>query len=84
MPSLGLITAYVMLRPLFRPRATRGEAPLAFDDWEPAFDEPAFVGCVPGKAIEPDQRSHPHLRLETSVVSIPRVEPGDQVYCAFC
>lgn len=83
LPLLGLSTTYMALRPFFRPRVGRGPSPLAFEDWEPALDDPAFAGCVPGKTLEPNVHEHPHLKLETSVVSIPRVEPGDQVYCMY-
>lgn len=34
-----------------------------------------------GKAQVLNDKSHPHLRLDKTVTSIPRVEPGDQVYC---
>jgi len=35
---------------------------------------------VPGKTQELNEATHPHLRLAETMVSIPRIEPGDQVY----
>ena len=85
---LALATAYIILRPFFslRPelssRANNATyIPLDADAWVLNLDDPAFPGCVPGKtqAIRPG--THPHLRIDRTIVSIPRVEPGDQVYC---
>lgn len=36
-----------------------------------------------GKTQELNEMTHPHLRLGKTMVSVPRVEPGDQVYCAW-
>ncbi|TFY59587.1 hypothetical protein EVJ58_g5681, partial [Rhodofomes roseus] len=80
LPMLKPATAYIMLRPFF---ALRPDAPadsLAPDDWVLDLESTAFPGSVPRKAQELNAESHPHLCLEKTLVSIPRVEPGDQVY----
>lgn len=100
LPLLSLASAYIMLRPFFRPRASHSSSSslsppsssslsssstpppsLAFEDWEPDTEGAAFPGSALGKAQELSEATHPHLRLGQTVVSIPRVEPGDQVYC---
>lgn len=47
-PDVNLATAYVMLRPFFKPRAGR-ERRLGFDDWEVDLESTAFPGSVKGK-----------------------------------
>lgn len=88
LPFLKLSTAYLILRPFFRlnPSAARtaganGAVPLAFDDWEPNLDGTEFPGSEMGQAQILNEQTHPHLKLATTVTSIPKVEPGDQVYC---
>lgn len=74
LPLLALASAYVMLRPFFRARAGGG--------WAADLASAAFPGSAMGKAQELSAATHPHLRLAETMVSIPRVEPGDRVYCA--
>lgn len=89
LPFLRLATTYVMLRPFFRLRdaAARrvtdapSSIPLAFADWELNLDGTEFPGSEPGKAQIMTETTHPHLKLGKTVTSVPRVEPGDQVYC---
>ena len=84
LPSLGLATAYIILRPFFRLRSEhlgRGaDIALDADAWRLDLNSSDFPGSTPanGQAVLPE--THPHLRVEKTVVSIPRVEPGDQVY----
>ncbi|KAI0774861.1 DUF1479-domain-containing protein [Trametes elegans] len=87
LPMLSLATAYLILRPFFRLRPTLDAAvrtpadiPLDANAWALDLDSPAFPGSTPGKTQAITPATHPHLRLEETVVSIPRVEPGDQVY----
>ncbi|POY75461.1 hypothetical protein BMF94_1363 [Rhodotorula taiwanensis] len=47
-PDVNLATAYVMLRPFFKPRTGR-EGRLGFDDWELDLDSTVFPGSVKGK-----------------------------------
>lgn len=81
-PLLKLSTAYVMLRPFFKPRPGR-ETSLEADDWEPNLEHGEFHGTSPGCAQTLSSESHPHLQFEKTFVSIDLVEPGDQVYCMF-
>ena len=81
-PFLRPSTSYVMLRPFFKPKPGR-EASLEADDWEPDLERGGFPGTSPGRAQTLSTHTHPHLRLDKTVVSIDFVEPGDQVYCAF-
>ncbi|KDQ56263.1 hypothetical protein JAAARDRAFT_132800 [Jaapia argillacea MUCL 33604] len=76
LPSLALTTAYIILRPFFRPLGTSLKA----SDWVCDLDDPTFPGSRIAKTQELTNVTHPHLRLDESVVSVPRVEPGDQVY----
>ena len=77
LPMLTLAAAYIMLRPFFAPTARS----LAADAWVLDRESSAFPGSVPAKAQELSAETHPHLQLARTLVSIPRVEPGDQVYC---
>ena len=79
-PFLKLSTAYVMLRPFFKPKPGR-ETSLEADDWEPNLEDGQFHGTSPGQAQTLSSESHPHLQFDKTVVSIDFVEPGDQVYC---
>ncbi|KAG0659617.1 hypothetical protein C6P46_005108 [Rhodotorula mucilaginosa] len=78
-PDVNLATAYVMLRPFFRPRRGR-EGRLGFDDWEIDLESTNFPGSVKGKGQELSDQTHPHLRLNETMVSVPKVAPGSQVY----
>lgn len=73
---LQLATAYIILRPFFGPSSEGGS------EWLRDMSS-AFPGSEPKKAQELNERTHPHLQLGRSMVSIPRVQPGDQVYCAY-
>ncbi|KAG0701148.1 hypothetical protein DFH29DRAFT_982816 [Suillus ampliporus] len=73
LPMLSLATAYIMLRPFFRPGP-------AGDEWELDLESNLFPGSVPGKAQELNEETHPHLRLGETMTSIPEIQPGDQVY----
>ncbi|KAF8627751.1 hypothetical protein AX17_006118 [Amanita inopinata Kibby_2008] len=78
-PNLRLSTAYIILRPFFRPRNSQAQS-LKFNDWEVDLDNPNFPGSAIGKTQELNERAHPHLELERTMVPIPRVNPGDQVF----
>jgi hypothetical protein len=81
-PFLKLSTAYILLRPFFKPKPGF-EASLEADDWEPDLEHGEFHGTSPGRAQTLSAKSHPHLQLDKTVVSVDLVEPGDQVYCTF-
>ncbi|KAI0051476.1 DUF1479-domain-containing protein [Auriscalpium vulgare] len=73
-PLLHLATAYLILRPFFRPSGP------GLDNWVVDPESAEFPGSMLGKAQELSAATHPHLRLETTMVPAPRVEPGDQIY----
>jgi hypothetical protein len=75
-PLLKLATAYLILRPFFRPRTSSS----GIDDWVVDLESAAFPGSQMGKTQELSETTHPHLQLSRTMVSIPRVEPGDQIY----
>jgi len=79
LPFVKLSTAYLILRPFFKPLAGF-EGSLDARDWVVNLDGTEFPGSDMGKAqlLGPD--THPHLRLDDTVVSIDLVEPGDQVF----
>ena len=66
-PMLVHATAYLLLRPFFE--ASSGELNL----------DSSFPGSVPGACQEYNPSLHPDLSLEDTMISVPRVEPGDFV-----
>ncbi|XRM38417.1 hypothetical protein ABZX51_001836 [Aspergillus tubingensis] len=66
-PMVIQSTAYTILRPFFDPVSS-----------QPVLDN-TFPGAVPGTCQEYNPVTHPHLDLETTMVSVPEVEPGDYV-----
>ncbi|KZT27114.1 DUF1479-domain-containing protein [Neolentinus lepideus HHB14362 ss-1] len=86
LPTLSLATAYMLLRPFFRPTRfissadNRNVPSLEADDWVPDLGSPDFPGTRIGKTQEMNVDTHPHLQLARSMISVPKVEPGDQVY----
>lgn len=86
LPLLPLASTYIILRPFFRladpaPISKPEDIPLDPDAWVLDLENTAFPGSVPGKTQSLSVKTHPHLRMDKTVVSIPPVEPGDQVYC---
>jgi hypothetical protein len=80
LPFVKLSNAYIILRPFFKPRPGF-EHSLDADDWELNLESTEFPGSDMGKAQQLFPETHPHLKLNETVVSIDHVEPGDQVYC---
>jgi uncharacterized cupredoxin-like copper-binding protein len=79
------MSAYVMLRPLFAPRKSKVEAGskveyLSKDNWELDFETTRFPGAPRAKGQELNDETHPHLELDRTMISVPRVKPGDQVF----
>ncbi|KAK2467413.1 hypothetical protein APHAL10511_000648 [Amanita phalloides] len=81
-PNLLLGSAYIILRPFFRPRSTNNTQPIShkFEDWTVNLDSPDFPGSIIGNTQELNEKTHPHLDLARTIVSIPKVEPGDQAF----
>ncbi|KAK1219033.1 hypothetical protein PQX77_018261 [Marasmius sp. AFHP31] len=83
LPALNIVTAYMILRPFFRRKVDAPADSLKAEDWEVDLDSPELHGCILGGKQKFSNESHPHLRLDQTLISIPKVEPGDQVYCEY-
>ncbi|KAK7947713.1 uncharacterized protein PG986_008599 [Apiospora aurea] len=90
LPSPKLSTAYFLLRPFFSPKQGPPEAReqseaewaayLAADNWQLDPDQNTIIhGAVPGHAQRVTESWHPHLRLRSSLVAPPTLEPGDYI-----
>ncbi|KAL6713799.1 hypothetical protein ACLMJK_008291 [Lecanora helva] len=82
-PLFGRATAYYLLRPFFRARKCRADVASAFlesSNWD-LEDETssALQGAVPSNCQELNDTLHPHLELESTMVPVPEVRPGDYV-----
>ncbi|KAI1119819.1 DUF1479 domain protein [Nemania abortiva] len=84
-PLLQLSTSYYLLRPFFKPvRESKNlstEEYLAADNWVFTGSEMTseLQGATPGYGQELNTALHPHLELDTSMVHMPQVKPGDFV-----
>ena len=81
-PLFHLATSYYLLRPFFHPKNEDTAAPgfLDITNWELKTEPDSWLqGATPGRGQELKDFLHPHLRLEESMVHMPRVEPGDYV-----
>ncbi|CAD0106446.1 unnamed protein product [Aureobasidium uvarum] len=87
-PMLKHATAYYLLRPFFSARkgpmdprtGTFDESFLAPDNWTMDCLETSWLqGASPGKSQELSNVLHPHLELDSTMVHIPEVRPGDYV-----
>ncbi|KAL9053658.1 MAG: hypothetical protein Q9162_004609 [Coniocarpon cinnabarinum] len=82
-PLLGLATSYYLLRPFFAPRQEMRDS---LDDfleprnWKLQAEPDSWLqGATPGHGQELRTFLHPHLRLDSSMVHVPTVRPGDYV-----
>lgn len=84
-PLLQLSTAYVLLRPFFRPirhpDEIRGNDFLSVANWEFVGSgmTSELQGATPGHGQELSAALHPHLDLERTMVHVPSIRPGDFV-----
>jgi hypothetical protein len=77
-PLLPIATAYTILRPFFNtPFGSNSNT----KNWLVDLENTAFPGSGFGKGQELNETTHPHLQLAKTMVSIPKMEPGAQVYC---
>ncbi|KAG7444743.1 DUF1479-domain-containing protein [Guyanagaster necrorhizus] len=84
-PNVIMSNVYIMLRPFFRPLVP-ADSPdiLKAESWQYDISTPDFPGIIPrdsgytGPRPTPDL--HPHLRLEKTMISVPKVLPGDTVF----
>lgn len=83
-PDVQLGNAYIILRPFFSPIDPNGDLNDP-ENWKLDVSKPEF----PGIALQPDGTfrvphftdvSHPHLRTDDAMVSVPHVSPGDMVF----
>ncbi|KIP06972.1 hypothetical protein PHLGIDRAFT_90163 [Phlebiopsis gigantea 11061_1 CR5-6] len=85
-PDVLLSNAYLILRPFFVPTSSTLTDAEQFDakNWKFDTSEADFPGIYSiGKAFSgprPKTATHPHLRLDKTMVSVPRVAPGDAVF----
>lgn len=56
------------------------QAYMSADNWELDLTSSRFPGAPPGRGQELNDTTHPHLQLERTMVSMPHVNPGDQVW----
>jgi len=84
-PLIQLATAYYLLRPFFRSVKGSEDVPfeeyLAPDNWIFTGEEMTseLQGATPGHGQELSVDLHPHLELDTSMIHMPPVKPGDFV-----
>ncbi|RXW18802.1 hypothetical protein EST38_g7055 [Candolleomyces aberdarensis] len=84
-PSIKHATAYFWMRPFFsaiKPEAecASKEEYLDADNWRLDLESTEFPGSPPGRGQEFSDATHPHLEVNKTMTSIPRVEPGDYVF----
>ncbi|KAG8937102.1 hypothetical protein FRC02_006302 [Tulasnella sp. 418] len=85
-PDVLLSTAYLVLRPFFRPvdKTLEGDAFLDKSNWVFDISDGSFQGIqalddgFDGQRLTDEE--HPHLRLDSAIVSMPRVKPGDMAF----
>ncbi|TFK91415.1 DUF1479-domain-containing protein [Polyporus arcularius HHB13444] len=83
-PNVILSNAYTILRPFFSPKEGRSAESFNPDDWQFDISNPDFPGIYSfGEAFigpRPNTATHPHLKLDETMVSVPKVYPGDMVF----
>lgn len=84
-PYIREHSAYVLMRPLFKPKKPRSDftevkAFLAPENWELDFETTNFPGSPPHLNQEMNDETHPHLELLRTMVPMPKVYPGDSVW----
>ncbi|BEJ02402.1 hypothetical protein CcaverHIS631_0701970 [Cutaneotrichosporon cavernicola] len=79
-PALREATAYVVLRPFFRPLLPpEVSGYLSAENWVLDLESAAFPGATLGKTLELSAATHPHLMLDKCMVPMRTVQPGDYV-----
>ncbi|KAG6853314.1 hypothetical protein C0991_005240 [Blastosporella zonata] len=84
-PDVLLANAYLILRPFFQPTASVDSPDfLKADNWEFDVSSPEFPGIYHRDGgfagPRPTPELHPHLELEKTMMSVPKVYPGDTVF----
>ena len=89
-PMLRLSTSYYLLRPFFTPHNLPAIPPSNSEHYTPEYLDSSnwhlepkttslMQGASPGHGQELNSILHPHLDLTTSMISIPKINPGDYV-----
>ncbi|EIN04020.1 DUF1479-domain-containing protein [Punctularia strigosozonata HHB-11173 SS5] len=84
-PDVLLSNAYLILRPFFRPKANVSQDDLLSpESWQFDVDDSGFPGIFPRDGgfagPRPTPELHPHLQLDKTMISVPKVYPGDMVF----
>ncbi|EKM54672.1 uncharacterized protein PHACADRAFT_258661 [Phanerochaete carnosa HHB-10118-sp] len=85
-PDVLLSNTYIILRPFFKPVSEDiSEADLfKAENWKfdiTSEDFPGIYSLDKGySGPRPKTETHPHLRLDKTMVSVPKVKPGDMVF----
>ncbi|KDQ59257.1 hypothetical protein JAAARDRAFT_128012 [Jaapia argillacea MUCL 33604] len=84
-PDVLLSNAYIILRPFFTAKSTPVTSnPLDAENWEYNISTSDFPGIFPRDGgftgPRPNPNSHPHMRLDETMTSVPKVKPGDMVF----
>ncbi|KAK7032721.1 DUF1479-domain-containing protein [Favolaschia claudopus] len=84
-PDILLSNAYIILRPFFRPLVSLDSKEiLSAENWAFDISGPEFPGIFPRDigygGPRPTPELHPHLLLDSTMISIPPVNPGDTVF----
>jgi len=90
-PDLLLSNAYLLLRPFFSPIKPASEFQdreefLASENWRFDNSNTQFPGIsmIEGRMMFSsqylDSESHPHIRVDMAMISVPKVNPGDMVF----
>ncbi|PPQ74604.1 hypothetical protein CVT24_004193 [Panaeolus cyanescens] len=84
-PDVLLSNAYIIMRPFFTPLVdTCSEEIFDPSNWKFDLSTPDFHGIYPrdgGYAgPRPTSKTHPNMRLEETMIPVPKVNPGDAVF----
>ncbi|PPQ86996.1 hypothetical protein CVT26_005465, partial [Gymnopilus dilepis] len=84
-PDVVLSNAYTILRPFFTPTVDiESEEIFSLKGWKFDITTSSFPGIRPHEGgyygPRPTPALHPNLRLEQTMLSVPRVKPGDMVF----
>ncbi|KAL8733008.1 MAG: hypothetical protein Q9166_002406 [cf. Caloplaca sp. 2 TL-2023] len=80
-PMVREATAYMLLRPFFTPNKGVDD-PRYLDVGNWTLEDPVtsvLQGAVPANGQELNTNLHPHLRLDDTMIHMPKVRPGDYV-----
>ncbi|KAI0339923.1 DUF1479-domain-containing protein [Trametopsis cervina] len=83
-PNVLLSNAYLILRPFFTPTSDSPSDIYDAGSWKYDISEQHFPGIYSFEQAftgpRPNPKTHPNLQLEKTMVSVPRVNPGDMVF----